>query len=319
MLLCDQLLQWDARELPAFGDCLLTFKRSLRLAHHFVVDPSLAIAADSLSRDEVTKAAPVCRVPFERTWVEVRFKDRPKVIARLDRPLEIGTETPGRVGLLIEPTGLPGIYALTLAWDTPSFAGPMPLNISIVGALADLSGGESPPEVMQTLQDGLYGVDANGSKERGPMPLPMTFMMGGAHFLPLAKALHENAPEKASMFVERAQADWAGEPWFWMAVLALLNSRNGASVTAGDDRTKLNRARAKGGKPALVDYHVLTVRLNKAERAAMRAGEVTHASMRAHVVRGHFKLRKTGLYWWRPFVRGDLSRGFADKGYALTT
>jgi len=27
--------------------------------------------------------------------------------------------------------------------------------------------------------------------------------------------------------------------------------------------------------------------------------------MAAHYVRGHFKQRKSGVYWWSPFVRGS--------------
>jgi len=26
--------------------------------------------------------------------------------------------------------------------------------------------------------------------------------------------------------------------------------------------------------------------------------------MRMHLVRGHFKTRSTGIFWWSPFVRG---------------
>jgi len=31
---------------------------------------------------------------------------------------------------------------------------------------------------------------------------------------------------------------------------------------------------------------------------------MTRTEMRAHMVRGHFKVRRTGVYWWRAFVRG---------------
>ena len=37
----------------------------------------------------------------------------------------------------------------------------------------------------------------------------------------------------------------------------------------------------------------------------------------AHFVRGHFKHRRTGVFWWSPFMRGDLKNGFADRDYAL--
>lgn len=32
-------------------------------------------------------------------------------------------------------------------------------------------------------------------------------------------------------------------------------------------------------------------------------------------VRGHFKVKKTGVYWWNPFVRGDATKGFVSHDY----
>jgi hypothetical protein len=50
-------------------------------------------------------------------------------------------------------------------------------------------------------------------------------------------------------------------------------------------------------------YNFTTVVLNAVEQVRGRSVEpIEHRS--AHLVRGHFKQRKSGLFWWNPFVRG---------------
>lgn len=64
-------------------------------------------------------------------------------------------------------------------------------------------------------------------------------------------------------------------------------------------------------------YNFTTVVLNAVEQVRGRSIEpIEHRS--AHLVRGHFKQRKSGLFWWNPFVRG---RGKLNKreAYEVTT
>ena len=125
------------------------------------------------------------------------------------------------------------------------------------------------------------------------------------------------APDLLPMLAKNADHDWAGEPWFWLAVLALLNARNGASSEFRAAPAKLNKARAERGKPPLADYHQLTLRIGPRDRQSGRDGPSGRGAMRAHTVRGHFKIRATGIYWWRPFIRGEVAEGFAAKRYKV--
>ena len=43
-----------------------------------------------------------------------------------------------------------------------------------------------------------------------------------------------------------------------------------------------------------------------------------YAPMRGHFVRGHFKIRKTGVFFWHPHARGDFGRGQIEKDYEIT-
>lgn len=66
-------------------------------------------------------------------------------------------------------------------------------------------------------------------------------------------------------------------------------------------------------RPPFSDHHLCKIRLNRNAVASSSPGD--DSSIRAHFVRGHFKIRRTGIFWWSPYVRGDLANGFSDKDY----
>lgn len=92
----------------------------------------------------------------------------------------------------------------------------------------------------------------------------------------------------------------------------LLNARNRVvQVTDGPDFTRLNRSRAKSGKAPLLSSKIIKLDLSRPIVQALRRGTSTNPrDLAAHVVRGHFKVRKSGVFWWSPFVRGgDKAKG----------
>jgi hypothetical protein len=42
-----------------------------------------------------------------------------------------------------------------------------------------------------------------------------------------------------------------------------------------------------------------------------------YTPMRAHMVRGHFKHTKHGIFFWSPHMRGDFKRGVVTKDYEV--
>jgi hypothetical protein len=104
----------------------------------------------------------------------------------------------------------------------------------------------------------------------------------------------------------------------WIVGLMLvLNTKNLIEKTE-IDVSRLNRRRARRGRPPLFSYHVCKVHrdLKSGSRSACTSN--FEAGVRAHLVRGHLKARKTGLYWWRPFKRGSPKLGFAHKDYQVS-
>lgn len=79
----------------------------------------------------------------------------------------------------------------------------------------------------------------------------------------------------------------------------------------------VNRKRVRKGKRPLFEHRTLNIDFGKQGTSVMR-NVASPGVMRAHLVRGHFKQRKTGLFWWSPFARGNATHGIVDKEYSLS-
>lgn len=102
-------------------------------------------------------------------------------------------------------------------------------------------------------------------------------------------------------------------------LIAILNCKNlFFDITVEKVSETVNRKRAKKGKQPLYEHRVLDIDFCK--QGPGRSGLVggSGSAMRAHLVRGHFKQRKTGLFWWSPFARGNANHGIVNKEYSLS-
>ncbi|MDD2794632.1 hypothetical protein [Acidocella sp.] len=92
-----------------------------------------------------------------------------------------------------------------------------------------------------------------------------------------------------------------------VAILLLLNSRNATETGEEPDLEAINRARTRKGEPPLLPLRPVILDITRRLRAARRAGIPNAPSdLRAALVRGHFKVRKSGVFWWSPHVRGNI-------------
>jgi hypothetical protein len=99
------------------------------------------------------------------------------------------------------------------------------------------------------------------------------------------------------------------------AFLALLSAKGATVADYHPTQPRLNKARAKQGKPPLVDYHLLRLDLSKASPGDHGQGGHSGRHPRYHAVRGHFFRRGETLYWRRAHMRGDIRLGIAAKRY----
>jgi hypothetical protein len=111
-------------------------------------------------------------------------------------------------------------------------------------------------------------------------------------------------------------SDWGGEIQYLIALLGLLNSRNVAEHHEVDN-SAYNKKRTKQGKSPLSSHTLLKIRAIH-RHSFTRPGRPPSSSeeIRKHFVVGHWKTRKTGLFWWNPFMRGK--RGLVTHDYLLT-
>ena len=92
------------------------------------------------------------------------------------------------------------------------------------------------------------------------------------------------------------------------SVILLLNSRNMTAAQAVPAPERLNRQRARKGRAPLLDYTTIRIKLSRS--LAQRAGaDSERSAARLHVVSGHFKVRKSGIFWWSDHARGESDPG----------
>lgn len=118
--------------------------------------------------------------------------------------------------------------------------------------------------------------------------------------LPFCAGVLRDMPERIAGIARDAASDIAGEIGLAMVALALV--KTGAVETRPADLDKINRARRKARKPEILAHDVVDLDWSFAKRLA--AAGMSRADIRAHLVSGHFKRRATGVFWWRPHVRG---------------
>jgi hypothetical protein len=99
------------------------------------------------------------------------------------------------------------------------------------------------------------------------------------------------------------------------AILGLLNTRNVAETTNVDNEAA-NVKRVRHGKRPLFSHKILKIRPNIMAPRGQGSGD--HRDVRLHFVRGHFKQRASGLFWWSTHVRGKLEHGYVSKDYEVT-
>lgn len=123
-----------------------------------------------------------------------------------------------------------------------------------------------------------------------------------AYMAPFWAFMHDRHPEDVEKMRNNALFDLLQEWRFILGLLAAINSRNVISYSDPITYEKLNKQRAKKGVPPLHEHREVRLSFSRVQRN--RIGSDNPIDIQAHPVRGHWKLRSTGLFWWSPFIRG---------------
>jgi hypothetical protein len=297
-MLCDDLVADEL--LPMAYDGLDRVYDKIRQAQKFILSPQFAIAADGLVDNipELFKIAPWCRVPFPLTWIEWLASDRPhwdQDGPYKARPVDRSRFqfAPHRIGILLEQQGRASCWKTHLFWSMRT-AETGQYNGSIAAIRFDA-------EACDNADDPLLAATRTVMAD-----------FGGRMIMRLL----ETNPEILGKLGQYALEDWGGEMRYMVSVLGLLNTRNVTESTTVDN-TKVNVKRKRHGKRPLFSHNILKIRPSVCTggTAAQTAGG--HRDIRFHYVRGHFKQRASGLYWWSMHGRGRVDVGVVEKDYEV--
>lgn len=136
----------------------------------------------------------------------------------------------------------------------------------------------------------------------------------------LKQAVTSLIGEQAVAQVEERQANDMMRMFvqFVLPALILLNCRNAVDVETVPAPSKLNKQRQKKGKPPIAEYRAVTVHLSPTRRTVYESRGGVRNNVRGGLVIGHFKVRKSGVFWWSPFWRGSPTSTTPPKVYHVT-
>ena len=323
-MLCDEVVAGGA---PGSGCDVGVVLPRLRAAQKFVLGPEFAAVAEALSCDYsgLVRVFDRCRLPFAETWLEVAAADRPGFCAAgMQAPMF--QVAPRRVGFLLSATRADlSAWKAHLFWSTEKgrSAAALCMRFDMTRPIGHALEVPSEEEVPSRLRSAVVPhVQTHPGWTDAPEAVRLAMVNhtepGLADWgLPPPVGL---PPDKWEAFydvvMELARSDWAGEASYLLAVVGLLNARN--AVEAQDvDHGRLNHARAKRGKPPLFSHKVLNIAGRQQRRYGGEDGGGHHAPAREHFCRGHFKARRTGVFFWHPHLRGSARRGRVEKEYHL--
>lgn len=273
------------------------------------------------------KAIQLCRLPFHTCWFEWSCGDAETLL----RPGDT-SPVPRRTGVLLEDMYGDKLWirATYVFWHRlenlePGLSGASrgiaPCAVSYIANFADLDEHWLGVEKKvwpngRPFYPGDYSDVCVDPAEADALRqlLRRTFSQSCTYMEPLLKQL---SPEEREAALAASSADLLGEPQVLMAALSLINSRSGVSKEAVDLQ-KLNRQRTKGGKLPLLSYSTVKMKLSRRDSRIAQSEGTEPAMIRQHIVRGHFKIRKSGIYWWRPYLRGTSEAGVVVRsGYTV--
>lgn len=301
-------------------------KARLAKATKFILAADFAATAENLSMDfgAIAKAIPYCRLPYPSIWFEVAQQERPVFAASSIHIPEL-QKAPKRVGFLLEQENDLGKFIAHQFWIFP--------NGTI--SSADLAMVFDPSKVRQDQDTSATGkahqiFDIESSPMwRTASPLvrsilttalypTTTHFIGTMHYIAEKYKGVDVATTREWRFAfEVAVTDWSGEAVFLLAILALLNTVN-AQEKVLVTQPSLNKARLKSGKQPLQDHYLLKIHTDLRKKYGSNTSG-NHRDLRFHLVRGHWKVRKTGVFHWHPHARGDKTKGKIQKDYEVHT
>jgi hypothetical protein len=274
----------------------------------YVLDGSVTEFAASFAfreTDRLLACMDLVRLPAQRLWVE--WEDSERALVLRQAGFTRASMEARRVGVLIEgePGGRRG--AMQIVWSTAE-GGP---ELSPIVLDFDL---DDPTLWRQPAAGGARAYGAafeHGGELFGRGGLETLFRHMRFRMRPgWSEYYHRQrlTTTKESACVQANCECVAAEFPFVMGFLLALGARNAVELST-TELDRLNRARARRGKPELLDYTEVSAQLGGNRHAAGGAGRFARAEVRQHFVAGHLVRRADHIFWRRSHLRGNPARG----------
>lgn len=251
----------------------------------FVLSPAVALEVEKLAANDKVFIHPRdLHLPYPSIFVELPLTDEVRAMRR-----EIGRNPISRVGALInEAPG--GVFSFWPVWEFVGGGlgfGQTAVLVNVPNELAELR---------MTMISGTPETDINLLTVPASPLLKQALEMGLSpeEFAKRFQMFKQGHPEVVSETCEEISP-------LLIAWATLVNCRTGVTKT----HVERVKPKAAGKRSAIMhgtSYTVVT--LNAIENVSADGVVSTRTDLSAHYVRGHFKQRATGLFWWQPFVRG---------------
>ena len=307
--------------------------KAIGAAQKYSLAPQFAAVADKLGEDfgSLVKAFPFCRLPYPRVWIEVVHLDRPKFAQSAVQAPGFQVQ-PKRVGFLCTATRKDlSAWKTHLFWSITKAERPgcnaaaFALQCDMTYPIGRLQSSELQKEekINNEFRHDIFGkIEAHPGWQHSSNSVKLaminhTNVVPADYGMPMPYGIETHRiPEFYDVISQLARSDWAGEASYLLAVIGLMNARNAAEMLPVN-YTKLNKARLKRNDKPLFEHHVLKIHSRIQQRVPLTGKGGDHSAMRGHFVRGHFKTRKNGIFFWHPFARGDFTKGTIHKDYEL--
>jgi hypothetical protein len=312
-----------------FAGSVTALAQDIRRAARYDLTPGVMLSAQTVHKSAQgtrLRALPLCRLPFERTWFEWPGQDPSG-----GPPIVIGparfAPVPRRVGAMVVVDESRQRGTMTWAWFTKEEG--EGVNVCPLSVTFDWREDFEPIEDLidsamlrydlpkeQLRRQSMLKTQAQFAHLRGISTEALmkdrdrfgfVWSPYAAEYARIYERQHGPIDPTHKLF-EMAIGDITGEPGMLQCVILLLNSRNMTAAETVPAPERLNRQRERKGRAPLLGYTTIRIKLSRA--LSMRAGSTGERSpARFHAVTGHFKVRKSGIYWWNDFSRGDPTKG----------
>lgn len=263
----------------------------------FVLSPRSALEVQRLAfKENATAEAEDLHLPYNSIVVEMPItKEIEKLRTDKYDDADAGANKIARVAAVIRrTTDSEGRTAVSF-WPLWEFE-----NGSIgcgVASFAFFSGGKDAPH--NAIVEDPSGKQRKAWYSPSPAVLHQTVVYG------VPKPLQANAANAllatVPHMVNECVTEIAPLLFAWEAVM---NCKSGITRTAVNPLATRNGAVLGKKKQIMANTGYTVISLSAVETTSSAGVTGQRCDVEAHLVRGHFKRRRSGVYWWNPFIRG---------------